>query len=914
MTTTAGAIITDFGGYDKGQSIQVQSDGKIVVLGTAALASSDGLAIARYNSNGSLDTTFSGDGLLVAAGAMPISAMRLLSNGKFLTVGSSGGDFAVARYNSDGSLDKTFSGDGILTTNASSYWFGDNYREAAYNVTIQVDGKLLAIGYDTRHNDNDSAYFAAIRYNSDGSLDNSFAGNGIFNSDDAGFKGVASCGFVALDGKIVLAGDSNNDFAVMRLNRDGTFDTSFSGDGKVTTNVGGAGSVYAVSILSTGKILVVGNSDGTFAAVRYNVDGSLDTSFSDDGIVTSNAAINEVMSSIVTLPDGKFLAAGTNGNYDLVVVRYNADGTLDSTFGKNGRVTTDLGGAEECTGLAVQNDGKILLTGTSDSDFVLVRYNTDGSLDSTFSPDPISPHSPTGTVTINDTTPTVGDTLVAGNSLADADGPASLAITYQWQADTAVLGTGATYTVTAAELGKTLTVTASYTDKGGTKESVASTATAAVAKAGDPVDPTPGTPGFTFTPSGTATGEDGTPAIYAVSLNSQPFRDVTLTFTSSNDKEGVITGAKTMTFTNSSWATPQTLTITGVDDAVNDGDVSYQITAALSSIDINYKLLTVKPLALVNIDNDVAVPGKIIYGDVGGSKADFVTSGSADNQSGEGADTIYGLNMPDDLSGGLGNDTIYGGLGPDNLFGENGNDTLWGDEDADYMDGGAGNDILDGGTGIDTMIGGAGNDTYYLGYDAVDVINDQGLSSDIDTIIMPYQLNKYTLPKGIEQGSIAAGNGSSILTGNSSNNSLTGNDGKNILNGATGRDSLFGGAGDDVLKGGVGNDALSGGAGKDSFVFDAALKVNVDKITDFKPVDDTIKLDNQIFTQLSTGVLNATQFYVGSAAHDPNDYVIYNPTTGTVTYDSDASGAGQGVQIAQLGVNLPLTNADFVVI
>ncbi|MDP2903315.1 MAG: hypothetical protein Q8N96_09455, partial [Methylovulum sp.] len=96
---------------------------------------------------------------------------------------------------------------------------------------------------------------------------------------------------------------------------------------------------------------------------------------------------------------------------------------------------------------------------------------------------------------------------------------------------------------------------------------------------------------------------------------------------------------------------------------------------------------------------------------------------------------------------------------------------------------------------------------------------------------------------------------------------------------------------------------------------DTAVKSNVDNISDFKPVDDTIKLENQIFTKLTvTGVLNINLFVKGTAALDTNDYVIYNPATGAVTYDSDGSGAGFGVQIALLGVNLSLTNADFVVI
>jgi Ca2+-binding RTX toxin-like protein len=499
---------------------------------------------------------------------------------------------------------------------------------------------------------------------------------------------------------------------------------------------------------------------------------------------------------------------------------------------------------------------------------------------------------PIGNVTISGNAIS-GQTLSASHTLKDADGLG--VVTYTWKAGNSVLGTGGSYTLTSNDLGKTITAIASYTDKLGTNESVSSDATAAVTDA--PLA------GVLVNGRDFLTSEQGDSAAFSVSLSSAPKRDVSITFTSSDSSEGTI-NKPTLTFTASNWASAQTFTVTGKTDSAADGDIAYSINASINTLDVIYKYVTVKSITLTNQDTPIEKIETIT-----GTNATDVLQGS------DAPSYILGEAGEDDLSGGGGDDTIYGSYGKDVLFGESGNDSLYGEQDADYLDGGTGNDVLDGGLGQDTLIGGVGNDTYYLGYDAVDVIDDQGLSSDIDTIIMPYQLNKYTLPKGIEQGAIAAGNGSSSLTGNSSNNSLTGNDGKNILNGATGRDSLFGGAGDDVLKGGVDNDALSGGSGKDSFVFDAALKANVDKITDFKPVDDTIKLDNQIFTQLNTlGVLDATQFYVGSAAHDPNDYVIYNPSTGTVTYDSDGSGAGQGVQVAQLGVNLSVTNADFVVI
>jgi Ca2+-binding RTX toxin-like protein len=126
---------------------------------------------------------------------------------------------------------------------------------------------------------------------------------------------------------------------------------------------------------------------------------------------------------------------------------------------------------------------------------------------------------------------------------------------------------------------------------------------------------------------------------------------------------------------------------------------------------------------------------------------------------------------------------------------------------------------------------------------------------------------------------------------------------------------LFGGAGSDVLNGGAGRDALSGGAGRDVFFFNSALKANVDSITDFKVVDDTIRLENAVFTKLTTtGAINAGSLVFGAAAADSNDYLVYNKTTGALFYDADANGAGAAVQVATLGVNLALTAADFVVV
>jgi Ca2+-binding RTX toxin-like protein len=139
-----------------------------------------------------------------------------------------------------------------------------------------------------------------------------------------------------------------------------------------------------------------------------------------------------------------------------------------------------------------------------------------------------------------------------------------------------------------------------------------------------------------------------------------------------------------------------------------------------------------------------------------------------------------------------------------------------------------------------------------------------------------------------------------------------------VLTGNTGINVLTGGAGNDFLNGGAGKDTLSGGAGNDTFFFNTTLSAasNIDRITDFSPSDDTIQLDNAVFTaltSLSSGTLARGTFYIGAAAHDSTDRIIYNPATGALIYDSNGDGAGGATQFATLDPELSLHRADFIV-
>jgi len=209
-----------------------------------------------------------------------------------------------------------------------------------------------------------------------GDLDPSFSGDGRQTTDFAGrFDGGSD---VALQpgGKVVVAGGSNSDFALARYNADGSLDTSFSGDGKETTDFAGdSDSAWGVAVQPGGKVVVAGGSNSDFALARYNADGSLDTSFSDDGKQTTDFGGGfDYGSDVAIQPDGKIVVVG-EGAGDFALARYDADGSLDASFSGDGKQTTDFaGGYDGGRGVALQPDGKIVAVGSAGSNFALARY------------------------------------------------------------------------------------------------------------------------------------------------------------------------------------------------------------------------------------------------------------------------------------------------------------------------------------------------------------------------------------------------------------------------------------------------------------------------------------------------------------------------------------------------------------
>lgn len=217
------------------------------------------------------------------------------------------------------------------------------------------------------------------------------------------------------------------------------------------------------------------------------------------------------------------------------------------------------------------------------------------------------------------------------------------------------------------------------------------------------------------------------------------------------------------------------------------------------------------------------------------------------------------------------------------------NNNLKGNSAANQLSGGFGNDILNGGAEADTLIGGLGNDNYIVD-NSGDVVTEN-LGEGTDKVSSSVT---YTLSSNVENLTLT---GAVAIDG-------TGN---NLAN------RIVGNAADNQLDGGTGANVLTGGLGADSFKF--TTSGHVDRITDFNVIDDTLRLENSIFTALTTtGTLAASQFRVGASAEDADDYIIYNSTTGKLLYDADGNGAGAAIQIATLSAGLAMANADIVVI
>ncbi|MEO8712758.1 MAG: hypothetical protein ABI405_11570, partial [Parafilimonas sp.] len=383
-----------------------QADGKII-LGVRM----DGFGgLVRLNADGSLDNSFGIDGKILYGGNNVLFYDGLIQpDGKIVVTGNSGSDILVLRYNANGSADNSFDGDGEVTINFGSYSYGRS-------VALQPDGKIVVAGYAGNAGEN---FYAVARLNSNGSPDNNFDADGQKQfSVGAEKNDIANSVFIQSSGKILIAGvsfiGSDYDFSAVRLKTDGSFDETFSGDGKYVFQIQTGTNDIAVSIAGTtdGKIVIGGYTGGDenddFALVRLTDNGTFDNTFNKNGKTIIPIGTNvDVASDMAIQTDGKILLCGysyvSGLSYEFSVIRIKNNGKLDANFGSDGEQIISLTDKPDfCYSMSLLANGKIFLAGASGNPATLkiaktaiavyqnysaAQLNSNGSIDNSFDGD-----------------------------------------------------------------------------------------------------------------------------------------------------------------------------------------------------------------------------------------------------------------------------------------------------------------------------------------------------------------------------------------------------------------------------------------------------------------------------------------------------------------------------------------------
>ena len=350
--------------------------GRIYITGSGKFGGGSYMMyVGRYNSDGSLDTGFGTDGFFIETVASIGRDLAIDSNGRIVVAGrrtnGSDDDVAIWRLISDGSLDLSFDGNGYTVKDI--YGHNDDVDE----MVIDSSGRIVVTGNSNNGTDTD---MLICRFTSTGALDSADFNNpiGYVTHDNAAGGNKDDIGnTLALDvrGRIIVAGRSfnvnNTDIVVWRYNSNGTLDTTFSNDGWASFNGGGIDEAYSLTIDADGKILVAGDiltaNYRDMGILRYNADGSLDATFGNNGVVTYDySKKQEIGFSISTDSDDNILVTGIapDLNDDMALWMYDSSGSPVNSFGSNGLFSVDqAGGSDEGVSLLVDTKGRILVGG-----------------------------------------------------------------------------------------------------------------------------------------------------------------------------------------------------------------------------------------------------------------------------------------------------------------------------------------------------------------------------------------------------------------------------------------------------------------------------------------------------------------------------------------------------------------------
>ncbi len=390
-----GRVTTEFPLHSAhASSGSLQSDGKIIAAGTVQSGNNAYFGAARYNSNGTLDTTFGVDGkAIIQVGTQNrdhVRALGIQPDDKIIIAGitlkDTNSQIALIRLSPNGMLDSTFGINGVTILALEGR--GNN----GTSIAIQQDGSIFLAGYTSPPNTD----ALVCRFTPDGQPDSSF---GIFGKVVTAIPWLtngANAIAIQRDGKVVtggFVGFAHNgvavyDFSLLRFYENGILDSTFNMDGIVKTSIGQwADQLNGLAIQSDGKIVAAGHTNSgdpnhqnlDFVVARYNEDGSLDTDFGTNGLaVTPFGAGYDGATSVVVQPDGKIVAVGYTSwiDSDFALVRYNADGSLDTSWGINGKVITDFNlSSDYGNAVVLQPDGKIVaIGGGNQGDFAIARY------------------------------------------------------------------------------------------------------------------------------------------------------------------------------------------------------------------------------------------------------------------------------------------------------------------------------------------------------------------------------------------------------------------------------------------------------------------------------------------------------------------------------------------------------------
>jgi uncharacterized delta-60 repeat protein len=406
-----GKVTTDFGSeLEEATDVLAQPDGQIVMLGEIwpEETRSPAFALVRYDKNGKLDPTFADGGKsipsITESNTAHPHALALQPDGKIIAVGSAFDPearhnvFVLLRYNADGTFDQDFGEAGKVLTPIDLEEYSQSNDEARA-LDLAPDGKIVVAGITGRY----PSHFAVARYNSDGSLDETFGDAGrvvtkIAEDSEANTVAVQPDGKVLVGGYAMLhSGKEYDDYALVRYNEDGSLDETFADAGIALTDFSERQDwIYSIALQPDGKIVAAGPveidahvcggyvcSDFGFGFARYNPDGSLDTKFGSKGKIAHRLLGSDGNYDLILLPDGKLLSAGhiDGGAFGLALL--NPDGSLVKSFGTKGWATTSFGkNTERANAIALQPDGKVVAVGTAgvdpdnvlNGDFALARY------------------------------------------------------------------------------------------------------------------------------------------------------------------------------------------------------------------------------------------------------------------------------------------------------------------------------------------------------------------------------------------------------------------------------------------------------------------------------------------------------------------------------------------------------------